>query len=1041
MDGSFNSTMILAYIRQSISLLLTVFLSCNSFYAQAQSSPQTQPSEQNETSEQAQTSPPQTSPNEAQLQMAPHPNPKLSKKLSELADKELAEGRLDEALDYYQQAAPYAPRDAALIERIAALRSKLVRDHVEAAERDALAGHADVATEELAKALLIDPGNTIVAQRLNQMKAMNDGPPLKVNRKIEGLPELKPLSKKQSLNLTGDTKTAYEQVGELFGIKVAFDPDLSPKPVHLKVDDVDFDTALKILSSQTGTFWRPLSSTLMFVAQDTVEKHRQYGPQAEQTFVLPSSVTTDEMSELVRALREMTGTTRVELDAHSRAVTMRDTPERLNLAGELIRQAEGARSEVLLEIEILEVDRNKALNLGITPPTSAQLIPLTSKDLNTLKSSTDLTNLLTNLSGILSAKGITPTTSLLPIGGGLSTFLLSIPASAANFSDALSLVRSGRQVLLRAQNGKPASFFVGDRFPVALSLLSASLGTSSGVAAPSGTTFPETTFNVGKNPSALVAAPFTGGTLPDLAVANRTDNTITILKNQDSGNFIQLSTSPITLPSTAVGPVAIASGVFRNDSTKFSTAQPEDLVVVNSTSNNISILLGNADANGVPNGTFTEAMGSPIAVGKNPSSVVVADFNGDSFLDIAVANQTDNSISLFRGNGDGTFTQFPGSPFALTNTSAISEKGPVAMVSANFQNKLISTNSNAPEVDLAVVNQSSSNVSILLSSVDANQNVTFTEDSRPPIAVGNSPVAIATGDLNADGVPDLAIVNQADATVTILLGSANLDATFTQPSGSPLVTASTPSGIVIANFASGSVPDLAVTNEGVNTLGVFVGRGQGTFSSPIELNAPTGPTALITSTLSSSGLPDVALVAQDPTASNGVVAVILDTSNFSSQNGSGGPAQQPYPGAEYVDLGVKVKATPTVHGNDEVTLQLEFEIRALSGSSINGIPIITNRTISQTVRVKAEEPTLIGGLLDNEETKTLTGLPGFANLPIVGYAFGQRNTTAQDTEMIILITPHKLRLGDRVSRSLYVGHDSAGGRGSTPVPLPSQRQP
>ncbi len=58
----------------------------------------------------------------------------------------------------YQQAARYAPQDTALIERIASMRSKLVRDHVEAAERDALAGHADVATEELAKALLIDPG-------------------------------------------------------------------------------------------------------------------------------------------------------------------------------------------------------------------------------------------------------------------------------------------------------------------------------------------------------------------------------------------------------------------------------------------------------------------------------------------------------------------------------------------------------------------------------------------------------------------------------------------------------------------------------------------------------------------------------------------------------------------------------------------------------------------------------------------------------------------------------------------------------------------
>ncbi len=79
-------------------------------------------------------------------------------------------------------------------------------------------------------------------------------------------------------------------------------------------------------------------------------------------------------------------------------------------------------------------------------------------------------------------------------------------------------------------------------------------------------------------------------------------------------------------------------------------------------------------------------------MGNNPRSVVVADFNGDGFLDIAVANQGDNSISLFRGNGDGTFKEFPGSPFKLTNTATISEIAPVAMVSGNFRKKTNTVN-------------------------------------------------------------------------------------------------------------------------------------------------------------------------------------------------------------------------------------------------------------------------------------------------------------------------------------------------------------
>ena len=845
---------------------------------------------------------------------------------------------------------------------------------------------------------------------------------------MTGLPKLQPKSGKQDLDLRGETRSVYEELGARFGIKASFDPDVTGRQVRLRVDNVDFYTALMLLGTQTGTFWRALDPTMIFVAPDNPQKRKDYAPEGQQVFPLPASVAPDEMTELLRVLRDITGATHLELDTRSRSITMRDTPEKLALAGQLIQEVEKARGEVLLDIELLEVDRATLQKLGLTPPSSTSLILLTPNVVRQLAGSTDLANLLTNAQQIFKGQGFSSIPPFILLGGGLSTFLLTLPGASADFSDSLSLVRSGREVLLRAQDNKPATFFVGDRFPVTLSLLSNSLGTGGGfTATPSGVTFPETNFAVGSNPTALVATPFTGATLPDLAVVfdNAGTNTFAVLKNQDNGNFVQVSPAPVTLGTNETGQVAIGTGVFRTDSTKFTTAQPHDVILVNSTSNNVSVLLGNVDANGVANGTFTEAPGSPIAVGKNPSSIIVADFNGDGIQDFAVTNKADNSISVFRGVGDGTFTQFPGSPFLL-NKGGVAETGPVAMVAGTFRQ--------GDTTDLAVVNQTSNNVSILLDTIDPQSNITFTEATNSPIVVGSSPVAIATGDLNADGVGDLVVVNQGDNTISILLGSTTINGTFTPAPGSPLPTATTPAGVQVGSFANGASPDIAVSNQGTSTLSVFIGLGGGTFQTGVELNTPTSPGALIVSQLTSSGLPDVALVAQGATTGQGVVSVIQDSSALAAAGS--GTGQTPYPGAEYMDIGLKVKATPLLHPNGEVTLQLEFEIRALAGSNINGIPVISNRTLTQTVRVRDDQPTLIGGLTDREETRSITGLPGFAELPGVGYAFGGRTKNLSDTELMILITPHRLRSPQHQTGTIFAGH---GERGVTPSTLPSER--
>jgi len=131
-------------------------------------------------------------------------------------------------------------------------------------------------------------------------------------------------------------------------------------------------------------------------------------------------------------------------------------------------------------------------------------------------------------------------------------------------------------------------------------------------------------------------------------------------------------------------------------------------------------------------------------------------------------------------------------------------------------------------------------------------------------------------------------------------------------------------------------------------------------------------------------------------------------------------------------------------------LQLEFEIRALAGTSLNGIPVISNRTLSQTIRLKEDETSLVAGLLDDQEIRAITGLPGFANLPGLGYAFSNHSSTNNETEFLILVTPRRLRSPVRQDGTIFAGRGDPSGRASigagavpqpAPPPAPAPEQP
>ncbi len=910
-------------------------------------------------------------------------------------------GDWETAFQAYREAAALSPKDRAIQFRAELARSALAQQRTEQAERQLVSGNPALARAMLQSALQVDPSYTVAQERLQQLAQATPSTALPGENLASSLPAIKPATGKHDFDYNGTTHGAYGEVARLFGVIAAFDPDLQDRQIRFRVSDVDFDTAMRLLSEQTNTFWFAVDAKTFFVAADTANKRRDYDPEIKKTILLPAAETNDEMTEAMRMVRDIVGLRRTELDLRTHSITVRDTPANVALAEAILKDVQQSPGEFLLEVDLLEVDRNAARDLGIIPPSKASTFSLPTgviRELQQAQSSGTLLQAIQNIFGsqnplAASSGAAAAIPPLIAFGGGHTIFLATLPGAAANFSRTLNMVQHAQRVLLRVEDARPATFFVGEHFPITLALLSASLvAPVSQLSAAalsgnlSGTSFPRTDFNVGHSPSAIVVGDFNGDAKLDLAVTNEADNTVSILLGNGDGTFQTQKTF-----ATGVGPDAIVAADFNGDGKL-------DLAVANLTDNTISILLGNGD------GTFTS--GGTITGMNTPVAMITGDFRSSGKTDLAVLDQADGLVSVLLGNGDGTFAN-------KIDTSV--GRNPTALVTGDF---------NADgRPDLAVTNGGSDSISVLLGNGDG----TFPKQNV--FSAGAGPSAIAAADFNSDSRLDLAVTNKTDNTFSIFLG--NGDGTF--GTATNFTTDAGPTALLTGSFASSAFPDLVVVCESANKLDVFLGLGNASFATPLAVPTGDSPIAAGKGDFAGTGLLDVAVANQ----SSNTVSVILNSVN--NQQSSRAPLAS-YPASEYVDLGLKVHATPRAHPPDEVSLNMEFEITALAGQNVNGIPIISNRTIEQVVRLRANETSILAGLIESSEIRSITGWPGIAQLPLVGPVTSDRSKQQTDTELVIAITPRQLRLAPREGRTFYAGRGV--GTAAPPEPaVPGQLPP
>jgi len=156
---------------------------------------------------------------------------------------------------------------------------------------------------------------------------------------------------------------------------------------------------------------------------------------------------------------------------------------------------------------------------------------------------------------------------------------------------------------------------------------------------------------------------------------------------------------------------------------------------------------------------------------------------------------------------------------------------------------------------------------------------------------------------------------------------------------------------------------------------------------------------------------------------------------------TGGTAQQPITSFNYQNIGVNIDITPRTHHDDDVSLQLKVAVTNISGTGFGGLPTFGNREITTIIRLRDGETNMLAGLIRDEERHSLDGVPGLSDLPLVGRLFGHTTKSTTQTDIILTLTPHIVRVLDLTEadlRPFRVGRDSLVPIAELPVALPAE---
>ncbi|NYF89486.1 cohesin domain-containing protein [Tunturiibacter empetritectus] len=399
----------------------------------------------------------------------------------------------DAAYEDYHNAVLKKPKDLRFLEHFQKMRYQAAVAHVDRGRVLRQNGDIQGAMAQFNRALQIDSGNQAAEQEINQIQreqqVERDNTPqakeqmsrqnetLSTLGSIAGPVELKPVSNDPiTLHMVEDVKVIYEAIGKAAGLNVLFDPDYSSKRIPVDLTNVTLSDALRIVGTISGTFYKAITPNTIFVATNSRTKRTDLDEQAVQTFYLTNASQQNDANEVVIAIRNLLDpSVKIYLVPSQNAIVMRATPDQLLLAQKLLNDLDRARPEVVVDVAVLEVNKNVEHNLGITLPQSITLTPQANPNTTSSSSSSS------SGTGTGTGTGTTSNFTLNTLAHlNANNFAVGITGGTLNalLTDADTRVLQNPSI--RATDGQRATMKIGEKIPVATGSYNA--GVSTGVA-------------------------------------------------------------------------------------------------------------------------------------------------------------------------------------------------------------------------------------------------------------------------------------------------------------------------------------------------------------------------------------------------------------------------------------------------------------------------------------------------------------------------------------------------------------------------------